>query len=71
MIGYGVLRIITEQFWRLPDAHLKNPRPYGLTYGQWLSALMVAVGVVALFIIMRRGGERVGGWGRMARAESN
>ncbi len=62
LLGYGVLRIITEQFWRLPDAHLKNPRPYGLSYGQWLSVAMLGVGVVGLVCILKRGGTKLGGW---------
>jgi phosphatidylglycerol:prolipoprotein diacylglycerol transferase len=66
MLGYGVLRIITEQFWRLPDAHLKNPRPYGLSYGQWLSVAMLAVGAIGLWVIVRRGGAKLGGWGEAA-----
>jgi phosphatidylglycerol---prolipoprotein diacylglyceryl transferase len=63
MIGYGVLRIITEQFWRLPDSQFANPRPYGLSRGQWLSVAMLAVGVVGLVIVLRRGGQKLGGWG--------
>lgn len=63
LMTYGVLRIITE-FWRLPDAHLENPFILGLTRGQWLSMGMVAAGAVALVVIRRWGGERIGGWQR-------
>ncbi|MCC6659674.1 MAG: prolipoprotein diacylglyceryl transferase [Phycisphaerales bacterium] len=59
LISYGVLRVVTE-LWRLPDSNLG--RPYGLSRGQWLSVLMVAAGLVALTIIKRRGGAKVGGW---------
>ncbi len=62
LISYGVLRIITEQFWRLPDAQFKNPRPFGLSRGQWLSVLMVAAGLGFLVWIVRRGGSKLGGW---------
>jgi phosphatidylglycerol---prolipoprotein diacylglyceryl transferase len=63
LISYGVLRIITEQFWRLPDAKFADPRPYGLSRGQWLSVLMVVIGLVALVWLVRRGGQKLGGWG--------
>jgi phosphatidylglycerol---prolipoprotein diacylglyceryl transferase len=62
MITYGVLRIITE-LWRLPDGHLSAPRLAGLSRGQWLSVAMVGVGLLFLWWIVRRGGQKVGGWG--------
>lgn len=65
LILYGVLRITTE-VWRLPDAQFENPRPYGLSRGQWLSACMFVAGLVGLVVVLRRGGERVGGWARRA-----
>lgn len=68
LIVYGVLRIVTEQFWRLPDAQFADPRPYGLSRGQWLSLAMVAVGSGALVWLVRRGGEKLGGWGGRGRA---
>ncbi len=61
LISYGILRIITE-FYRLPDAQLANQRIMGFSRGQWLSAAMVAVGFIALPIIIRRGGKKLGGW---------
>ncbi len=64
-IAYGVMRVVTE-IWRLPDAHLAHQRILGLSRGQWLSVGMVAAGAIGLAIIIRRGGERVGGWGRRA-----
>lgn len=62
MVTYGILRIITEQFWRLPDAQFKVGRPYGLSRGQWLSVAMIAVGVFFLFWIARRAAPKLGGW---------
>lgn len=61
LISYGVGRVITE-FYRLPDAHLVQARIGGLSRGQWLSVLMVLIGVVALIILSRRGGKKLGGW---------
>ena len=61
LISYGFLRVITE-VWRLPDAHFSVGRPAGLSRGQWLSMLMIAVGAVLLVAIIRRGGTRIGGW---------
>jgi phosphatidylglycerol:prolipoprotein diacylglycerol transferase len=62
LITYGVLRITTE-FWRLPDAQLAVKRILGLSRGQWLSVGMIVAGLVALAIIIRRGGQKLGGWG--------
>ena len=53
LISYGVLRIATE-FVRLPDADLAVQRFLGLSRGQWLSAAMVAVGIVALASVRAR-----------------
>jgi phosphatidylglycerol:prolipoprotein diacylglycerol transferase len=65
LIGYGLLRILTE-FWRLPDVQfLANNAGHigGLSRGQWLSAVMVLIGAVALVIILRRRGtHKAGGW---------
>ena len=62
LIAYGVLRIVTEVF-RQPDAGVQVI--LGLSRGQLLSVLIIAVGVVALFICPRRdvplgGGLRAG-----------
>jgi phosphatidylglycerol---prolipoprotein diacylglyceryl transferase len=65
MITYGALRIVTE-FWRLPDSHLDIQRILGLSRGQWLSAAMVVVGILMLFWIRRKGGEKTGGWATKA-----
>lgn len=54
LIGYGVLRVITE-IWRLPDAQFGDAgRVYGLSRGQWLSVAMALVGVILLVIRLRR-----------------
>ncbi len=72
LISYGVGRIATE-FWRLPDAHLQAPRMLGLSRGQWLSVLMIAIGIAMLAWVrmrvrrMRARGEpppMYGGWGK-------
>lgn len=67
LISYGVLRVVTE-FWRLPDAKFAEGRPLGLSRGQWLSVLMVGVGVALLVWASRRPAARLGGWCRRARA---
>lgn len=61
LIAYGVMRVLTE-FVRLPDTQVQMPRIMWLTRGQWLSLLMVGVGVVVLTRLRRRGVECVGGW---------
>jgi len=73
LITYGIGRVVTE-FWRLPDDHfggggffdLTSARPMGLSRGQWLSVLMVVIGVGLLVWVTRRakrvGTEKIGGW---------
>jgi phosphatidylglycerol:prolipoprotein diacylglycerol transferase len=62
MVIYGVLRIVAE-FYRLPDAQFgAAAHILGLSRGQWLSALMVVGGGVALAIIRARNEPRIGGW---------
>ena len=59
LIGYGVLRIITEQF-REPDAGVALT--FGLlTRGQTLSTLMIIGGAALGWIIHRRQQPRIGG----------
>lgn len=50
---YGVLRIATE-FWRLPDAQLAVQRVLGLSRGQWLSAVMVVLGIIMFAYVRAR-----------------
>ncbi|HZW10883.1 MAG TPA: prolipoprotein diacylglyceryl transferase [Phycisphaerales bacterium] len=61
MIIYGAQRVLTE-FVRLPDAHLQVQRVLGFSRGQWLSVLMVVIGIVALVAIRRSKAAPVGGW---------
>lgn len=62
LLGYGVQRIGTEMV-RLPDSHLKVPRPLGLTYGQWLSVAMIVIGIGVIVSVSRSAAAKVGGWG--------
>ena len=34
--------------------------------GQWLSVLMIVGGGIGLAVVCRRGGQKMGGWGRKA-----
>jgi phosphatidylglycerol:prolipoprotein diacylglycerol transferase len=68
LIGYGVLRVLTE-FVRLPDAHLVVQRILGLSRGQWLSMLMIAAGFGLMAWISQHGGTPMGGWARTRRGE--
>ena len=65
LMTYGLGRIVTEVY-RLPDAHLRVQRPLGLTYGQWLSLAMVAIGAALLAWIFanRARTTPIGGWMR-------
>jgi phosphatidylglycerol:prolipoprotein diacylglycerol transferase len=64
LIAYGVCRVIIEQFFRLPDPQLHVQRILGLSRGQWLSAAMLAAGVIGLAFVYRKGANvvRLGGW---------
>ena len=55
LLIYGALRIATEH-WRLPDDHLATPTPLGMSRGRWLSAAMIACGVVLLWRSLKRPG---------------
>lgn len=61
LIGYGVLRILTE-FVRLPDPQFVHGRLMGLSRGQWLSVAMIIAGFGLLALIRKWGGQPVGGW---------
>jgi phosphatidylglycerol:prolipoprotein diacylglycerol transferase len=57
-VAYGLLRVVTE-FYRLPDPQFgASARIAGLSRGQWLSAAMVAVGVVLIIWAVRRSRAR-------------
>jgi phosphatidylglycerol:prolipoprotein diacylglycerol transferase len=60
-ISYGILRIITEAYWRLPDA-LPTQYILGMTRGQLLSAVMIVTGLIGIAISRRPGQVAVGGW---------
>lgn len=61
LVLYAVVRIIGEQF-RLPDAHI-GFQWLGLTRGQWLSILMLTIGLGCLWYWARRPVEHLSGWG--------
>ena len=67
LIGYGVMRIITE-FYRLPDVNIVMSHILGLSRGQWLSVAMIGFGALALYLSRRRA-ETYGGWRRRAKME--
>ncbi|MHC5113111.1 MAG: prolipoprotein diacylglyceryl transferase [Planctomycetota bacterium] len=58
LVGYGVMRIVSERF-REPDVGVAVWA--GLSRGQWLSVLLVACGVVGIWIVSRRDVEKMGG----------
>lgn len=62
VILYAIFRIIGEQF-RMPDAHI-GFQWLGLTRGQWLSVVMLIIGMVMLFMWSRRETLAIPGWGR-------
>lgn len=62
LMVYGVLRVIAE-FFRLPDVQFgASARILGLSRGQWLSMLMVAVGVALLLYLRRMKSSENPGW---------
>jgi phosphatidylglycerol:prolipoprotein diacylglycerol transferase len=60
-ISYGILRIITEAFWRLPDA-LPTQYILGMTRGQLLSVGMIITGLIGIALSFRPGRMSMGGW---------
>ncbi len=58
LIGYGVLRVLTEVF-RMPDVGVDLT--LGLSRGQLLSVFLVLAGVTLLLVGLRIRGPRVGG----------
>lgn len=61
LIAYGLMRILTELV-RLPDADMAMQRVLGLSRGQWLSVIMVLIGLAILFWRTRSQAEPRGGW---------
>jgi len=62
-ITYAVMRIINE-FFRMPDVHLLDQEfaAWNVTRGQWLSALLMIVGVSLSFYVLKRASKPTGGW---------
>lgn len=56
---YGVLRLLTEEFFRQPDEGVEVI--LGLQRGQWLSIPMVFTGIIGLAVVTRREAPRLGG----------
>lgn len=63
IVLYSIVRLIDEYF-RMPDAHI-GFQLFGLTRGQWLSIVMLIIGLVFMFIWTRSGTFTVQGWGRV------
>lgn len=61
VVVYAIVRISDEMF-RTPDAHL-GFQALGLTRGQWLSIVMLFVGLVMLFFNTRGTNLPTSGWG--------
>lgn len=57
---YATVRIIGEQF-RMPDLQI-GFQLFGLTRGQWLSIVMLALGALFLIVASRRKEAPLGGW---------
>lgn len=57
---YGVARIVCEVY-RMPDAHI-GLNAFGLSRGQMLSFIPIAVGIWMAWYCNRRPVEKVGGW---------
>ncbi|MBI1370536.1 MAG: prolipoprotein diacylglyceryl transferase [Planctomycetes bacterium] len=68
IVSYAIVRILGEHF-RTPDAFI-GFEALGLTRGQWLSMLMLVIGLTLLVIWSRRNAARLGGWGVEHPAES-
>ncbi len=64
-ISYAVMRIIDE-LWRRPDVQLLDEefRWLHITRGQWLSMLLLAVGVWGIWFSQRRATQLMGSWRR-------
>lgn len=62
-LSYGLMRILDE-FFRRPDMHLLEAEfaLLGITRGQWLSVLLIAVGVWGVWWSRRRATEPMGSW---------
>ncbi len=63
LILYSLVRI-SDEYFRMPDDHL-GFQMLGLTRGQWLSIIMLVLGIVFSFVWARSSAFIVQGWGRM------
>ena len=63
-VVYGVVRVVGEAF-REPDGHIAHLEyaHWGVTRGQWLSVLLVLLGLLLLRVAVRSGAGVMGGWG--------
>ncbi|MFW6060208.1 MAG: prolipoprotein diacylglyceryl transferase [Phycisphaeraceae bacterium] len=64
-VSYAIMRIVNE-FWRRPDVHLLDNefQWLGVTRGQWLSLLLLALGVWIIWYARRREAPPMGSWRR-------
>tara|TARA_R110002126_G_scaffold10245_72_gene46745 strand:- start:1607 stop:2440 length:834 start_codon:yes stop_codon:yes gene_type:complete len=53
LLGYGVFRFIVE-FFREPDAHLRQLAEAGLTMGQWLCLPMIIAGISLIVFVNKK-----------------
>lgn len=60
LVVYSIVRIVGEQY-RMPDAHI-GYQALGLTRGQWLSIVMMGLGIVWLAISVCSKTAKIGGW---------
>lgn len=69
IILYAGVRI-ADEFFRTPDAHI-GFQLFGLTRGQWLSIVMMAIGFVMMFVWTRTATSTIPGWGRVRSVKIN
>jgi len=67
--AYALLRVVGECF-RQPDAHI-GFQALGLTRGQWLSILLLAGGLVAVWVSAQRHAMPLGGWWTGSQSKKN
>lgn len=62
LVFYAFVRI-SDEFFRMPDVQI-GYELFGLTRGQWLSTVMILVGLILAWLWNRHGSITVPGWGR-------
>ncbi|NMC63608.1 MAG: prolipoprotein diacylglyceryl transferase, partial [SAR324 cluster bacterium] len=60
LIFYSAVRIFCEEF-RMPDLQI-GFQLFGLTRGQWLSIIMISLGMICIIYWAKRPVEKLGGW---------